>query len=109
LSASANADYRAFGNIWMRRPDFLDLPRGEAMSGDIDDVVGSGHHVDVAVAVDEPGIGGAPDAREILRRTEKILAKISNPDRVHHKNPRSFICSRSKPARIRRAGREVAG
>jgi hypothetical protein len=31
LERIRNADYRAFGNIWMRRPDFLDLPRGEAM------------------------------------------------------------------------------
>jgi hypothetical protein len=46
LERIRNADYRAFGNIWMRRPDFLDLPRGEAMSGDIDDVVGSGHHME---------------------------------------------------------------
>ena len=46
----------------MRGQDLLDLPRGEAMGGDVDDVVGSGHHVDVAVAVDEPRIGGLIEA-----------------------------------------------
>ena len=62
LERIRNADHGAFGNIGMCRQDLLDLPGGEAMGGDIDDVVGSGRCVDVAVAVDEPGIGGLIEA-----------------------------------------------
>ena len=41
----------------MRRDDFLDAAGRQPVAGDIDDVVGAGHHVDIAVLVDEPGVG----------------------------------------------------
>ena len=42
----------------------LDLPGRQPMSGDIDDVVGAGHHVDVPVGVDEPGVAGLIETGE---------------------------------------------
>jgi hypothetical protein len=48
----------------MRRQHLLDLAGRQAMGGDIDDVVGTGHHVDVAIAIDEPRIGGFIKARD---------------------------------------------
>ena len=57
LERVGDADHGAFRDIGMRRQHLLDLAGREAVGGDIDDVVGAGHHVDIAVGVDEPGIG----------------------------------------------------
>ena len=64
LQRIGDADHRAFGDIGMRRQHLLDLAGREPVGGDVDDVVGAGHHVDVAVGVDEPGVGGLIETRE---------------------------------------------
>src|SRR5271166_2932804 len=52
LELVSRADDRAFSHILMGRENALHFPGGEAVAGDVDDVVGAGHHIDVAVLVD---------------------------------------------------------
>src|SRR5258708_12812810 len=42
----------------MRRQHLLDRAGRQAMTGGVDDVVSPRHHPDIAVRVDEPGVGG---------------------------------------------------
>ena len=51
----------------MRRQDLLHGAGGKPVAGDVDDVVGARHHEDVAVLVDEAGIGRLVVAREFLQ------------------------------------------
>ena len=59
------ADHRAFGYGRVGGQDFLHLAGGEAMAGDVDDVVGATHDPDVAVVVDRSSIAGAIPAGEV--------------------------------------------
>lgn len=67
LQGIGHADHRAFGDIGMAGEDFFHLAGGEAMAGDIDDVIGAAHHPDIAIGVDHPGIGGVVIAGVVLQ------------------------------------------
>ncbi len=64
LQRVGDADHRALGNVGMAGQRLLDAAGREPMPGDVDDVVGPGHDVDIAVGVDETGVGGLVEAGE---------------------------------------------
>ncbi len=53
-----DADDRAFGHVGMVRQHLFHVAGGEPVAGDVDDVVGAGHHEDIAVLVDVAGVAG---------------------------------------------------
>ncbi len=53
-----DTDDGAFGDGGMAREHRLHRPRGQAVAGDIDDVVAATEHVDVPVGVDVTGVAG---------------------------------------------------
>jgi hypothetical protein len=53
-----DTQHGALGHIRMIGQDLLHGPGGEAMTGHIDDVVGTGHDKGVSVFVDVAGVGG---------------------------------------------------
>ena len=66
LEAVGDADHRAFGHIGMGRQHLFHAAGGEAMAGDVDDVVGAAHDVEVAVLVPVAGIGGLVVAGKVV-------------------------------------------
>src|SRR5262249_33282159 len=64
LELVAGADHGAFRHVRMREEHLLDRAGRETVPRNVDDVVRSRHHEDVAVLVDEAGIGGLVVARE---------------------------------------------
>src|SRR6185295_4372727 len=66
LDLIGNAEYRAFCHIGMRGEYFLHAASRQAMARNIDDVVGAGHDVDIAILIDEACIGGLVIAWEVL-------------------------------------------
>src|SRR5256714_10801317 len=58
LERIRDADHGAFGDILVRGEHFFHPASGQPMAGDVDDIVGSAHDVDVAVLVLEAGISG---------------------------------------------------
>src|SRR5262245_4242944 len=69
LQFVGNADHGAFGHILVAGYHLFHLPGREAVTGDIDDVVGSRHHVDVAVGIHVARIRGGVVARELGKVT----------------------------------------
>jgi hypothetical protein len=61
------ADDGALGDVAVRGEHLLHAAGREAVAGDVDDVVGAAHDVDVAVVVDEAGVGGLVVAGEFSR------------------------------------------
>src|SRR6516165_438066 len=57
LELVCDADHGAFGDILVRREHLLHPTGREPVAGDVDDVVGAAHDMDVAVFVLEAGIG----------------------------------------------------
>ena len=75
LQRVGDADDGTFRNIGMGGQHLLDLAGRQAVSGDVDDVVGTGHHVDIPVGVDQPGVAGLIQAREgpQIRSDESLI------------------------------------
>ena len=51
----------------MAGEDFLHLAGGEAVAGDIDDVIGAAHHPDIAILIHHSGIGGVVIAGVVVQ------------------------------------------
>ena len=71
-----NADDGAFRHIGVAGADFLNRAGGQAMAGDIDDVVGPPHHPHIALGVDHPGIAG------VVRALGESFVTVEIADRV---------------------------
>ena len=65
LQLVLDAEHRAFGDVLVRGQHLLHAAGRKPVAGDVDDVVGAAHHVDVAVLVDEAGVRGLVVAGEL--------------------------------------------
>jgi hypothetical protein len=65
LQLVGDADHGAFGDVRMGGEHLLHAAGRQAVAGDVDDVVGAAHDVEIAVLVDEAGIGGLVVAGEV--------------------------------------------
>ena len=65
LQLVGDPDDGTFGDIRMAGEHLLERPRGEAVSGDVDDVVGPGHDEHVAVLIDVARVCGLVEAGEL--------------------------------------------
>ena len=63
LQLVGDADHGALGDVRMRGEHLLHRSGREAVAGDVDDVVGPRHDVDVAVLVDVARVGRLVEAR----------------------------------------------
>ncbi len=64
LQPVGHADHRALGHRRVRRQHRLHQPRGEPVPGDVDHVVGTSHHEQVAVIIEVSAVTGEVVARE---------------------------------------------
>src|SRR5262245_23994625 len=95
LDRVLDPDHSAFGHVLMRGQHLLHAAGREPVTGDVDDVVGAAHHVDVAVLVLEAGIGSFVVAGELgqvaLAEWGVLLAQPPQPRRrqepVHQDRP----------------------
>ena len=77
LQIIGDADDGAFGHVRVGGQNLFHGPGGEAVAGDVDDVVGARHDVEIAVLVDVSGVGGfviAGKARQIAFDEALIVA-----------------------------------
>src|SRR5215470_11014952 len=58
LELVVHADHRAFGDGGMTGQYLFHLARGQPVPGDVDDVVGAAHHIEVAVGVAVASVAG---------------------------------------------------
>ncbi len=80
LQVVRHADDGALGDVRMARQHLFHAAGGKAVAGDVDDVVGAGHDVDVAILVDIAGVGGLVVAGESLEIGREI-AVVGVPER----------------------------
>jgi hypothetical protein len=62
-----DTQHGAFGHVRMISQDFFHGSGGKAVAGDVDDVIGTGHDVGIAVFIDITGIGGLVVSGELLQ------------------------------------------
>lgn len=65
LHRVGHTDDGAFGDVGVFGEDFLHRAGRQAVAGDVDDVVGAGHDEEVAVLVDDAGVGRLVVAGEL--------------------------------------------
>ena len=69
LEIIGNTDHRTFSNIGMVCQHFFELAGGQAMTGNINHIIGAGHDVEIAIGIAIAGITGfiiAGKSREIF-------------------------------------------
>src|SRR6185503_11326410 len=66
LQIVVDADDGTLRDCGVRGKDLLDAAGRETVAGDVDDVVRAAHDMDVAVVVNEAGVGGLVAAGEVL-------------------------------------------
>ena len=76
LELVLDAEHGAFGDVLVRRQHLLHAAGRKPVAGDVDDVVGAAHHIDVAVGIDVAGVGGLVVAGKL---GEVALAPCGRP------------------------------
>src|SRR5439155_22186089 len=90
-----DADHRTLGDVGMVRQYLLDRPCGEAMPGNVDDVVDPAHHEEVTVLVEVPSVTGHVVAGERghVRLYEAVVCPPEGCQRAGWKREADRDCS----------------
>ena len=109
LELVGDADDRAFGDVGMTGERRLHRPGREPVPGDVEDVVGTAHDVEVAVLVEVAAVAGqvvAVERRQVRRDVPVVVAPQGRQRAGRHRQPEADrpLDARRRPASPSRRG-----